>query len=38
MMQQNVILAMTDFMDVTFDLKCDTYYPYRKQQKDIVYT
>ena len=24
-------LAITDFLDVTFDLKSGTYYPYRKQ-------
>ena len=23
-------LAITNFLDVTFDLKLDTYYPYRK--------
>ena len=31
-------LTITDFLDVTFDLKSGTYYPYRKQQRDIIYT
>ena len=30
-------LAITDFLDVTFDLKSDTYYPYRKQNNEILY-
>ena len=28
-------LAITDFLDVTFDLKSRTYYPYRKQNNEI---
>ena len=30
-------LAITDFLDVTFDLKFGTYYPYRKQNNEILY-
>ena len=30
-------LAKTDFLDVTFDLKSATYYPYRKQNNEILY-
>ena len=30
-------LAITDFLDVTFDLKSGTYYPYRKQNNEILY-
>ena len=30
-------LALTDFLDVTFDLKSGTYYPYRKQNNEILY-
>ena len=30
-------LAITDFLDVTFDLKSGTYYPYRKQNSAILY-
>ena len=30
-------LAITDFLDVTFDLKSGTYYPYRKQDNEILY-
>ena len=30
--------AATDFLDVTFDLKSGTCYPFRKQQRDIVHT
>ena len=31
-------LAVTDFLNATFDLKSGAYYPYRKQQRDTVYT
>ena len=30
-------LAITDFLNVTFDLKSGTYYPYRKQNNEILY-
>ena len=30
-------LTITDFLDVTFDLKSGTYYPYRKQNNEILY-
>ena len=30
-------LAITDFLDVTFDLKSGIYYPYRKQNNKILY-
>ena len=30
-------LAITDFLDVTFGLKIDTYYPCRKQNNKIMY-
>ena len=30
-------LTITDFLDVTFDLKSGTYYPYRKQYNEILY-
>ena len=30
-------LAITDFLDITFDLKSGTYYPYRKQNNEILY-
>ena len=30
-------LAITDFLDVTFDLKSGTYYPYRKENNEILY-
>ena len=30
-------LVITDFFDVTFDLKSGTYYPYRKQNNEILY-
>ena len=30
-------LAITDFLHVTFDLKSGTYYPYRKQNNEILY-
>ena len=30
-------LAITNFLDVTFDLKSGTYYPYRKQNNEILY-
>ena len=30
-------LVITDFLDVTFDLKSGTYYPYRKQNNEILY-
>ena len=30
-------LAITDFLDVTFDLKSGTYYPYRKQDNEILF-
>ena len=29
--------AITNFLDVTFDLKSGTYYPYRKQNNEILY-
>ena len=29
--------AITDFFDVTFDFKSSTYYPYRKQNNEILY-
>ena len=31
-------LIVTDFLDVTFDLKCATYYPYRKRNNELLYT
>ena len=31
-------LVITDFLDVTFDLKSGTYYVYRKQNNEILYT
>ena len=30
-------LAITNFLDITFDLKSGTYYPYRKQNNEILY-
>ena len=30
-------LVITDFLDVTFDLKSGTYYPYRKKNNKILY-
>ena len=30
-------LIVTDFLDVTFDLKSATYYPYRKPNNEILY-
>ena len=30
-------LAITDFLDATSDLKSGTYYPYRKQNNEILY-
>ena len=30
-------LAVTDFLDVTFDLRSGTYYPYRKENNEIFY-
>ena len=30
-------LAIIDFLDNTFDLKSGTYYPYRKQNCEILY-
>ena len=30
-------LAITYFLDVTFDLKSGTYYPYRRQSNEILY-
>ena len=30
-------LTITDFLDVTFDLKSGTYYPYRKENNEILY-
>ena len=30
-------LAITDLLDVVFDLKSGTYYPYRKQNNEILY-
>ena len=30
-------LAITEFLDTTFDLKSGTYYPYRKQNNEILY-
>ena len=30
-------LAITDFLDVTFDVKSGTYYPFRKQNNEIMY-
>ena len=30
-------LIVTDFLDVTFDLKSATYYPYRKPNNDLLY-
>ena len=30
-------LAITDFLDVTFHLKSGTYYPYRKENNEILY-
>ena len=30
-------LHITNFLDVTFDLKSGTYYPYRKQNNEILY-
>ena len=30
-------LAITNFLDVIFNLKSGTYYPYRKQNKEILY-
>ena len=31
-------LAITDFLDVTFDLKSGTSHPYRKESNEILYT
>ena len=30
-------LTITEFLDVTFDLKSGTFYPYRKQNNEILY-
>ena len=30
-------LIVTDFLDVTFDLKSGTYYPYRKPNNELLY-
>ena len=30
-------LAITDLLDLIFDLKSGTYYPYRKQKNEILY-